>query len=85
MAKMSIGTIFLSETNFEFVIRLKNEAKHKNFSNAVNTIMQHYQNVLEFNQAKIIRIQELIKENTELRVIAASYRAQALKGDKRDL
>ena len=81
MAKMSIGTIFLSETNFEFVIRLKNEAKHKNFSMALNTIIQHYQNVLEFNQSKTIRIQELLKENTELRGIAAAYRT-AIVGDK---
>jgi Arc/MetJ-type ribon-helix-helix transcriptional regulator len=80
--QISIGTIFVSEHNYNFINEIRIKGHFKNMSMAVNTIIGHYQANLEQKEALIKRIQELTRIAADQKSLIDSYRGQIVMEDK---
>ena len=80
--KMSIGTIFLDETSYNFINEARIHGHWRNFSLTMCIIIQHYRNLLDTNEAKVLRIQQLMKENQDLKKQIEDYRTQIIKDEE---
>jgi hypothetical protein len=81
--QISIGTIFVSESNYNFINEIRIKGHFKNMSMAVNTVVGHYMANLEQKEAMIKRIQELTRICADQKQTIDSYRGQIVKEDKK--
>lgn len=77
--QISIGTIFVSESNYSFINEIRIKGHFKNMSMAINTIIGHYRANLEQKDQLIKRIQELTATVYDQRKTIDSYRGQIVK------
>jgi len=81
MNKLSIGTIFVSKSNFEAINEMLYKTKLENFSKVVDEIVFQYLNLIPRHQDTVKKIQELNRENTELREVVKKYRNNIIDTD----
>lgn len=77
--KANIGNIFVSESNFDYIRKVYNSNKAKNFSQTIDYILKYNIELIDQHQRTIERIQELLRENKELQQTIDDYRTQVIK------
>lgn len=77
--KINLGNIFVSTASADIVRDMFYSGKLKNYSHVVDEIITHYVNMSEQHVKLVKRIQELVKENTELKQNIGNYREQIVK------